>query len=1607
MATQPHDHNNPSQHPKKVAQAQPPVDPDDLTPEELRRLEQAAAEVPADRPAEQQPPRPEVSNAEIDLGLIGPNVEGGEGSGISVVEWSSVLEEKPVADKGGEAGNEPVLDLDALDHGLGRDEEEAVSGSEGGIDLADLVGERESSDEPADEDSEGMIDLNALASEEGESDAIDLSSKEEVVEEMSGRGDSGVVDLNIDDVLVEEEARAGSESDVVDLGEDLVVVEQASPSSAIDAGAINLDMGMIEEDASPAPARESGVIDIGEEMVVEGAGESDVIDLGEDMVVIEEASASKGSGALEVSDTEVAEDEGADVLLGDEPRSYDSTSSGRDLIAEAVESGVGMEVADLDMPEEKRAGRVELNAERSAELPLSATGVTADVEEMDLEFLAKMSETSDVGGRSSAANAADLPLEKIEMESDAIDLAGLGDKIGDSSPSGVHSEEEVDLAALMAEQSNLEGKSDSRPRELAPSESSLEMDSEAVDLGSGESSSAALHRAALEEEGDVEDIGSGSAKGLRIDDLASDEEEALAEDEAEAEAMGEPSPEGEGLEETVPAKAPSKAGAWIGGTVLGTVVGAGACFALIFFSLIPGVGPIKETPAGPSRPNPVAPPPQPAAGPALTAADYMRFGDLAKAKQAGIEKMGENPKDLALRGQYRWEDYLVNQGRTNAALNSEDAPVKQAIDDLKKSDTADALFALGQLQEMTNKPQEAEQTYKQGVAKFQNDRRFPAGLLRLEATQEAAPAVQENKPAEEKKDGMTLRPATATEAALLAVLLVGLQAPGANQPQAQGEAEEAGLPFWEALKLAREQKYPEALAKLDEARRLHDQRRKLLPRKPQNPTTDPNELIFLQACDELKTYWLVRDHLQKGGYLKNLADRNAPSQAVASVLKDLNDARVSQAAVTKKLVDDKIIAKSEDLSTGIDTLLVDRKNAIEKVLDLEKKVTTATKDLDDLKKVQVDLSRKLIDDKIIAKPEELGSGLDTLLADRKTDAKKIMDLGQMLTVAKKDVTDRDDMLTRLQKELFGAKYIDKENDRTQLLPGVQRALADARIKDAGGELRDLRKQKDDLATQLKQEQTASKQMLEKEKSRLMAERDKAVADLKEMKDKELATLKAESEKKTTTLEKQLAQRRPPAEMLAIWLPVLEGADREQSQRAEADANVVLGDPMAPAEVKSHARVIQGLALRNLDKFAEARPVLTEALVALPAGERDWRAATETALKEVSDPLGYFSTRTEESRNRRDLPAARATLDRGIKVLGDNNAALLAQRSLLSLELARSRAEEGRVQVNDPDLAQALKDAAEAIKKTEGKDDQKEARALAFYARGRLSEEVGESADAVENYRSAIREHPGADAVGSRYRIALARLLAQPRQGRPPLPPAPREEEKKKEDAKIGQLPSQEQVRQLLARAQTDEQARETLAVLLVVGLQPPAPVQPDQAEAVRLADEIIRQYEQNPASVPLDVLANAYAVKGMWTRALLIYADFLKPALRPDLYEGLMLILRNHPQIRRPETLRPPNPFEAETQYALGLRFYFGRCYSEAAQHFQSAIDYDNQDARYFYFLGLSRLMLGETDAAEAFELGARLEKQNKPASAAISISLERVQGPARKVLNEYRLGIR
>jgi hypothetical protein len=98
------------------------------------------------------------------------------------------------------------------------------------------------------------------------------------------------------------------------------------------------------------------------------------------------------------------------------------------------------------------------------------------------------------------------------------------------------------------------------------------------------------------------------------------------------------------------------------------------------------------------------------------------------------------------------------------------------------------------------------------------------------------------------------------------------------------------------------------------------------------------------------------------------------------------------------------------------------------------------------------------------------------------------------------------------------------------------------------------------------------------------------------------------------------------------------------------------------------------------------------------------------------------------------------------------------------------------------------------------------------------------------------------------------------------------------------------------------------------------------------------------------------------------------------------------------------NPLLAEAAYMAGVQSYWAGRYDRAEQQFLNAIRNDGRDARYHYYLGLTRLSLKKRTAAQQdFERGAGLERQGRPSRVAVNAALERIQGGTRETVEGYR----
>jgi tetratricopeptide (TPR) repeat protein len=1367
-------------------------------------------------------------------------------SGASEVAWSALVEE-PSSEK---VKIDSPSDADLL----AREREE-------------LVGEL-----PA----ESPRDAAAAKATEGE--GIELTA--EPPRPAKGPSDSAI-DFSGGVAAIEE----GSGADLQKKPEESAVfmAELASDASHVelvsDSGA-NLSEGEVvevepasEEAKAPTPEPGGEAVEVTEEAAVE-AGE-----------VSEEA-------AVEAA---VVEDDSSAINLG-APPDKGSTPLSAEEVGEAVKVTSGSEseinLQDLPVPPPSKA-RVSTSSDSEVDLGSHAEIAAPSPGESGVEAVEAVAESG-------------VDIKPVESTA----AAGISDVALES----LLSESGIDKPTAKEEGAVAEEAVSEEPAAAVEEPAVSEQEVNEVLAGLEETPAAAT--AGVTEQ-DAAEIAEGEQAIAEAE--AEEAAEAAAEEEtAAAEAEAEEKP-------AKPVKQRSPIPALVGGTFLGVLLGAGgligARVAGIDVPAMIGLGEKEK------RSAQVGGPQQKAAPTLEEKAALVDNGDWKKADEAGIAQLpGTTAKELVLRGKYRLGSYLNQVGQVGKKPNLGDPALESALQDLQKAaamkepEAINALFDLALVKELAGKLPEAKAEYLKGLQAVGND---PVQKQRFQAAIDRVDVMMSEKPA---GGGARLPQNVEDRALVLALMLIALQQPaqppqpgqpGQQPPQpgqpgqqpVQGEKKEAGFDFWQASKLAREGKYSDAIRLLEQARKLHDERRFTRLRKAQNPLSDPAEDIFLRCCDELKAYWQVQDGLRGGGYL---TDKNTPPQAVKDLLQKSKTDATTVKNVTDQLVKEKVIAAGGDVSKGVGQLIEGKKKAETAAEESTAKLKKAT---DDNTKLTADLKEA-----------------------KKTIEKRDSDLTAAKEQNTKLKTSNDDLNATLKKisdDLAGAKLIDPKS-KANVAEAVKKLVEVAKLKDPQGTIRQQRGQ---------------------------------IAQLSE-------TLK---------------ERRRPEEMLPLWLLLLD-ENRNRSdlvEQARTDVERVKKDPSATPAQKGEAAVVLGLALRNAEKFSEAKTVLEAARGAVDKGE--WVSRAAAALAEVSHPSAYYARQAQALYDRGRIEPALETLAHAMKVVpAKEQGPLFAQRSQIELGAARARAK-GALSPSDPLIAAARKDAAEAVnaKLAEG-----------HYAAGRIAEELGQVDEAIKSYRAAVTAHGDkVDAEGARYRMALARVLLLPREARPGQPTPPRVgAASRTAPAGSGSARWTYSVRHL------DDAKR--FALMLTLGLQPPLlpGEEPGLEEAEKLADDVINADKAKPGSVPFNFLAQAWAVKGRWNVALQIHVEGIRPMLPPEYANGLAYLIRNDPRLKRPDTLRIPNPATAEKHFAAGLNFYFDRDYANAEREFVITVENDSRDARFFYFLGLSKLAQNRRREADAdFSQGALLERQGRPSLAAVSESLERIQGPTRQKVNDFR----
>ncbi|MFO0927030.1 MAG: hypothetical protein U0736_08305 [Gemmataceae bacterium] len=904
---------------------------------------------PDDRnPKAKKPPEPTDSDSAINLGEPAPE---GDLSGISVIEWASLVEEPA----GGTGASSVKIDSPSDAELIAQLSDIAP------LPTADAPGGFVADETPS------AVDL-AGAGRPPAADEDDV-----IVAEL--------VDSSVH--LAEPVAETAAVEEFVDLGAEMEAAEPA-PAAAVTgdevemlAGeeVIDLEAAVADERHVGATAGDADVIDL---LQPELAGEASAVELGEDAVEhaldlgsAESSGVDLGNAAAVPSapvepGVESSIDLLAENLLFEEsgPGSKAGGSS-RDLLAEELESGL-----DLARPTD------------------------ASEEISDDDFFAQVG-----GDGSSSVDLGSAHTIDVFTEEEARQAAEQGAR------------KRADRAKTPASDINLDdfvqAEGEAAAAEAEVSEEEIDLDKiGAFDEAQGGSPA---------EWGNMptdEDAAFGAKPARKATAAAVADEVAVAEDEDEA--PKKKGKKGKAADEA-PAKRRGSAGAWVGGTFLGTLIGAGACVAVWFAGLVPDSGSPKPAPTGTGAavqpPQPAGPPPAEVVAREVA---KIRTGQFDEVKPEEFDKAPEvKPEDLVARAEFLWLNYLRSERGRNpqAPLRLDAEPVKKAMADLDKGIAAklpDARYLRGQIFEMTGDEAKARADYQEGAKEFAA---IPAERARFESALQVLDLSR-------KVSHLTPPGMSPT---LVALLFIHLQQPpvgnpvpppaGAPVPPPAGAPTPTPLPpeaapaFWQAIGASRKPDYAAAIKALDEARALHNQRRFLLPRQQQNPKTDSQEKVFLQCCDELRSFWTMqgrlndylagdpKERIEVVDKLLARADAGARADLLKKLAADLvKDKPVDNPADLVKLIDAERKTAADKLAAADEAITGQKKQIAGLAEKLKMTADTLTTTADVLTKtVAAEKAARALGQDAVATLKEVGGVVGSDFADLKTSKETLLD----------------------------------------------------------------------------------------------------------------------------------------------------------------------------------------------------------------------------------------------------------------------------------------------------------------------------------------------------------------------------------------------------------------------------------------------------------------------------------------------------------------------------------------------------------------------------------------------------------------------------------------
>jgi tetratricopeptide (TPR) repeat protein len=715
---------------------------------------------------------------------------------------------------------------------------------------------------------------------------------------------------------------------------------------------------------------------------------------------------------------------------------------------------------------------------------------------------------------------------------------------------------------------------------------------------------------------------------------------------------------------------------------------------------------------------------------------------------------------------------------------------------------------------------------------------------------------------------------------------------------------------------------------------------------------DGNNTLLLQQIDLATAAGSGASKQDAGQVQKLLADQKALGAKLAEVVTAKNEQAAKLAALEKALADAGLVKAPGQLDP--------------------KAVQSLAKEVADAKKV-VGAVSKLVG---AGPPEAVAKQIEKVLADRKALDARLQEVDAKLKEAKvKDLGPEGVAELAQSRE----KLKEETAALNQTLQEAYRTLTASEKVPEGTNVRE----------QLVKEAAA---LAGKARSPLAASLNQVMGSLAGLEEGAAKLVRSALDRAAVEAQLRYYQAREPLierpeQKLDTWIALFQQPEQKGAQEVRAatrDAQWVLSpDAKASPEARAKALYLEGLIARNQGRFAEARKQLGEAAKLAPKG--DWTAQVGGALKEITDARARYLPHAQKLYDAGDMKAALEEVNRGLAAV-PNDGRLLALRGLARLELALGQ---GKV---TPQIAKQVRADAEAAKKQPGTATE------GSYVLGRLEEELGQFAKAEADYRQALKDSKGNAAEANRYRMALARLLQ-----REPAPAGEVQEAPQGEGAEESEECDGEEVRA--------DSPLATLVLLALVGVQAPAAEDAARAgrlkESIDLAKELIKSDDAKTRGQGHLILGEAYSRQGRRQEGLKEYIKGLELLYPGRSTKELMRLVEALPAARQPEILAHANPVAAETHFSRGLFFYWQGQYDRAETEFKEAISNYAQDARYHYFLGLARLAEGaepkRSAAVSDLEQGARLEAESRPGSAQVNASLERIQGPLRRYLDNYR----